>query len=120
MKLSTVFTVLNQIKIDHWQTKSHSEHVALGTAYEELGELFDSFVEIYYGKKGIPDVSQSSITYSIKSDSYKQDPINRYTTMRDSVLTYLSSITEGESDLKNIKDEIEGEFNQLIYRLQQS
>ena len=32
---------------------------------------------------------------------------------------YLSSISEEFDDLKNIKDEIEAEFNHLLYRLQQ-
>ena len=63
MKLSVVFTVLNQLKIDHWQTKSFAEHKALNG---------------------------------------------------------LSTITEGRGDLKNIQDDIEGEFNHLLYKLQQS
>lgn len=67
MKLSVVFTVLNQLKIDHWQTKSYAEHKALGIAYEELDELFDKFVELLYGRVGIPT---DNTTYSIKSDSY--------------------------------------------------
>lgn len=119
MKLSTIFTALNQLKVDHWQTKSHSEHIAFGKAYEALDELFDSFVEVLYGKKGIPETSRSSINYSIKFDSYSSDPIVRYRLIRDTLISYLTEITEGYNDLKNIKDEIEAEFNQLIYRLQQ-
>jgi hypothetical protein len=30
-----------------------SIHIALQTAYEKLGELFDSFVEIYYGHSDV-------------------------------------------------------------------
>jgi uncharacterized phage infection (PIP) family protein YhgE len=116
MKLSVVFTVLNQLKIDHWQTKSYAEHKALNAAYEALGELFDTFVETYYGRESIPE---KKVTYNIKSDSYDSNLIASYTKMRDSVISYLSTITEGRNDLKNIQDEIEGEFNHLLYRLQQ-
>ena len=116
MKLSFVFTVLNQLKIDHWQTKSFAEHKALNKAYEELSELFDTFIEKYYGREGIPD---NNITYSIKLDSYKGDLIAQYQLLRDNVMDYLLSITENRGDLKNIQDDIEGEFNHLIYRLQQ-
>jgi uncharacterized phage infection (PIP) family protein YhgE len=116
MKLSAVFTVLNQLKIDHWQTKSYAEHKALGTAYEALDDLFDKFVEIFYGKNKILD---NRVTYTVKSDSYGDDLISNYTTMRNNVISYLSTITEGQGDLKNIQDEIEGEFNHLLYRLQQ-
>ena len=116
MKLSAIFTVLNQLKIDHWQTKSYAEHKALGIAYEALDDLFDKFVEIFYGKGKILD---NKITYTVKSDSYSDNLIYNYTTMRNNVISYLSTVTEGQGDLKNIQDEIEGEFNHLLYRLQQ-
>lgn len=116
MKLSVVFTILNQLKIDHWQTKSYAEHKALSIAYEALDGLFDKFVELFYGKSKIPD---NRVTYTIKSDSYNGNLIDSYTTMKNNVLSYLSTITEGNGDLKNIQDEIEGEFNHLLYRLQQ-
>jgi len=116
MKLSIVFTVLNQLKIDHWQTKSYAEHKALNTAYEELDGLFDSFVEAFYGRSGIVT---DNVTYTIKLDSYKGDLITQYQQMRDAVVEYLKTITQNKGDLKNIQDEIEGAFNHLIYRLQQ-
>jgi predicted RNA-binding protein with PIN domain len=117
MKLSVVFTVLNQLKIDHWQTKSYAEHKVLGTAYEAFDDLFDKFVEVYYGRFAI-DAEQK--IYTIKSDSYTNDTIARYTAMRDSVVSYLLEIVNDYGDLKNIVDEIEGEFNHLLYRLQQT
>lgn len=116
MKLSVVFTVLNQLKIDHWQTKSYAEHKALGIAYETLDELFDKFVELLYGRVGIPT---DNITYTIKSDSYGEDLLNKYTAMRKGVVDYLHTIAQDDGDLKNTVDEIEGEFNHLLYRLQQ-
>ncbi len=116
MNLIAVFTVLNQLKIDHWQTKSYAEHKALGTAYETLDDLFDKFVEVYYGRTSIPD---KTTNYSIKIESYKGDLISSYTSLKNEIVSYLSSISEEFNDLKNIKDEIEAEFNHLLYRLQQ-
>lgn len=116
MNLIAVFTVLNQLKIDHWQTKSYAEHKALNKAYENLDGLFDKFVEVYYGRTSIPD---KTTNYSIKIESYKGDLISSYTALKNEIVTYLSSICEEFDDLKNIKDEIEGEFNHLLYRLQQ-
>lgn len=117
MKLSVVFTVLNQLKIDHWQTKSHAEHIALGEAYSSLDDLFDKFVEVMYGRVGTPD---DTITYSIKLDSYNSNMVATYTRMREQVITYLNTITAGFDMLKNIQDEIEAEFDRLIYKLNQS
>jgi len=117
MKLSVIFTVLNQLKIDHWQTKSYAEHKAFGTAYEAFDELFDKFVEIYYGRFTIDDTQK---IFTIKSDAYVDGAITRYTAMRSSVITYLSELVKGYGDLENVVDEIEGEFNHLLYRLQQT
>ena len=116
MKLSVVFTVLNQLKIDHWQTKSYAEHKALGTAYKNLDDLFDKFVENFYGKNLLPI---DPITYSITSDSYTENVFEKYSQMKVKVIEYLLQASEDSGDLKNITDEIEGEFNHLLYRLQQ-
>jgi hypothetical protein len=42
-----------QTHVFHWQTKSYSEHKALGKYYEEIVDLLDSLVESYQGKYGI-------------------------------------------------------------------
>jgi hypothetical protein len=118
MKLSVIFLVLNQLKVDHWQTKKHSEHIALGQAYEALDDLFDRFVEVFYGRVGVN--TNNKITYAIKVDSYSTELIKNYTQMRDNVILYLRDLTAGYDMLKNIQDEIEAEFDQLIYKLNQS
>jgi len=116
MKLSYVFTVQNQLQTDHWQTKSFAEHKALDAAYDALGGLFDSFIETYFGKNGIDSTPTSctAITHS-----YKGDLISQYTNTRDVLDVYLGECTGGSSDLENIRADIKGEFNHLLYRLQQ-
>ena len=116
MKLSYIFTVQNQLQTDHWQTKSFAEHKALSTAYEGLGGLFDSFIETYFGKNGIDSTPTACTAIS---HSYKGDLIGQYTNTRDVVDAYLGECTGGSSDLENIRADIKGEFNQLLYRLQQ-
>lgn len=39
--------------------------------------------------------------------------------MRKAVIEYLHTVAQDDGDLKNTVDEIEGEFNHLLYRLQQ-
>jgi len=116
MKLSYFFTIQNQLQTDHWQTKSYAEHKALGTAYEALVDLFDTFTETYYGKNGIE--SDSTTTTAI-SNSYDDDLESRYTNTRDVLDSYLGECTDGSADLENIRADIKGEFNHLLYRLQQ-
>jgi len=118
MKLSALFTTLNQLKIDHWHTKSHAEHKALQKAYEALDGLFDRFVEALYGRDGIP--ADSNTQYTIKNESYKEGALlGQYTSLRKGVVDMLTGVAGSDGDLKNLVDEIEAEFNILLYKLQQ-
>ena len=55
--ITNLLTLQNQMRVFHWQTQkkvgSYAQHVAFGTAYDELGEKIDDFIEIYQGKKGV-------------------------------------------------------------------
>lgn len=117
LQLSLFLAVLNQIRVDHWQTPSHSIHIALGISYDELDGLFDNFIEKFYGREC---VSTEQLTYSVEVESYRGDSVTRYINLKNTLLEYLCTITMDKSDLKNIQDEIEGVLNHLIYRLRQS
>ena len=36
----------NQVKYFHWQTKSYSQHQALGGVFDSITELIDTFVHL--------------------------------------------------------------------------
>jgi hypothetical protein len=115
MKITPFLVILNQIKIFHWQTRSYAEHKALGEAYEALDELFDKFIEIYYGKYSRPT---DQIEYTFKAFTYKPDVTTIIKDYRDQLLSELSNtLTDQDLDLLNLKDEIEGQFNHLLYLL---
>ena len=122
MKLSILLNLLNRLKIDHWQTESHAEHKALGEAYEELDPLVDKLVEVYYGRNPLWRKVQLPTVYALKLPAYNKNLIEIYTIIRNDLMEYFSK-SETVSDsgsLKNIQDEIEAEFDQLIYKLNQS
>jgi hypothetical protein len=119
--ISVFFTVLNQLRVLHWQTFSFAEHEALGKAYNELSELFDKFVEVYYGKYGRPTDPES---YKTDVMCYKHFNSNAYSVdlhIASLVLevnrTLESILTEADTELLNIRDEIIGEMNKLRYLL---
>lgn len=116
LNLTAFFGILNKLKIDHLQTRSHSEHNALGIAYDKLNDLFDKYIEHFYGFNGYPS---SATSYKITLSSYSGDLISEYLNLKNQVVNYLHEVSENSGDLKNICDEIEGEFNHLIYRLNQ-
>lgn len=51
--LSYLLHSRNQVHAFHLQTKSFSEHTALGGYYDSIGGLFDGIVESYQGKYDI-------------------------------------------------------------------
>lgn len=117
MKITQFLAFLNQLKVFHWQTKSFAQHKALNKAYQNLDDLFDKFVEVYYGKYGRPE---KEMEYGYKAYSYKPEIlINTIQEYRDTIMANLAQdLAEGSNnDLLNIKDEIEGEINRLLYLL---
>ena len=115
VRLTPFLTTISQLKIFHWQTTSYAEHKALQKAYENLDELFDSFVEVYYGKYGRPT---NAPEYIIKAETYAGDIKETVKGFRDQLMKELTTVLkEEDKDLLNLKDEIEGEFNRLLYLL---
>lgn len=118
MKLVVFLSFLNQLKIYHWQTFSYAQHKALGKSYETLDELFDKFVETYYGKYG--KTLQAKI-YNFEADALTSDTDVKkaIANKKRSLISYLRNdvLSEADEDLKNIVDEIEGELNHLQYLL---
>jgi len=118
MKLVPFLSFQNQLKVYHWQTFSYSQHKALGKAYDKLDDLFDTFVETYYGKYG---KTLSSTVYSFSVDSLTEDTDVKKVigNKKRDLISYLrvDVLTDSDHDLKNIVDEIEGELNHLQYLL---
>jgi len=106
----------NQLRIFHWQTKSYSQHKALGKAYEKLDELVDTFVETALGRT---EANFNNANMDIKLFDIKElDVCTALCTYK----TFLSEIScklnpEIDSDLLNIRDEMLGVLNQTCYLL---
>ncbi len=111
------FTLQQQFKILHWQTKSHSRHIAYDNIYSSLGELIDDFVEIYMGKYGRVEFSSGEGTINLKNTNTLQ--LNDF--LKENI-EWLKSLNEklksdNDSDLLNLRDEMMAEINKLRYLL---
>lgn len=119
MKLVPFLSLLDQLRIFHWQTFSYAEHKALGKAYDELSDLFDKFIETYYGKYG---KNILKVEFVLNAESYSEDIdiIKIIGNRKRALLTYIRTelLTDDDKDLLNIADEIEGSINHLLYLLQ--
>lgn len=102
----------NQIKLYHWQTRVYARHIATDKMLETLEKAIDSYVEIYIGKYGRPKINGKNAI--IKLHNLTEAGATR---MIHAAIKYLQAIkyTHLDSDLINIRDEIVGDLNQLLY-----
>ena len=118
--ITNLLTLHNQFKVYHWQTQkkvgSYAQHVAFGTAYDELGPKIDDFIEIYQGKRG---VIRGRDGFTVNLQNLDDTP----TVFIDEFVNYLTqNIPESldqsvDTDLLNFRDEMIGILNQTKYRL---
>lgn len=118
--ITNLLTLHNQFKVYHWQTQkkvgSYAQHIAFGTAYDELGDKIDDFIEIYQGKRG---VIKGKNGFTINLYNLDDNP----EVFIDEFINYLTqNIPEAldpnvDTDLLNIRDEMLGILNQTKYRL---
>jgi hypothetical protein len=110
--VTEMLTIRNQIKVYHWQTKSFSRHTATDGLTAKLDELIDTFVETYMGKYGRPKVSGA-----IKVSNFSEGAAKSFVAQKRRYLEVElpRKIKPTDTDLLNIRDEILGELNKVLY-----
>lgn len=114
--IQKILNFQNELRLHHWGTDSYAAHKAIGKAYEALDGLLDTFAETYigvYGKKEIKEITELSLNGPFKV---------RINTVLDSFEDYLKNeipkeITEDQTALLNIRDEMLGLVQQTKYLL---
>lgn len=106
----------DEIKLYHWQTRIYARHIATDNMLKALEKSIDSFVEIYIGKYGRPRITgkNAEITLHNLSEAGIIRIINAAIRYLQGTLTK-SLKAAADSDLINIRDEMIGELNQLLY-----
>ena len=109
------FNLREQLKLYHWQTGVFARHKATDDILKELDELIDLFVEVYMGKYGRPTITKATNTIVVKNMSEKNA-----TKFVKGCLDYLEggltkSLKATDTDLANIRDEMLGNLNKLLY-----
>ena len=106
----------NQIKLHHWQTRIYARHIATDNMLDKLEKSIDSFVEIYIGKYGRPKITgkNAEITLHNLSEPGIIRVVNAAIKYLQGTLTK-SLKAAADTDLINIRDEMIGELNQLLY-----
>jgi hypothetical protein len=107
-----MLTIRNQVKLYHWQTGSFARHKATDDLTAALDTAIDSFVESYMGKYGRPKVSGS-----IRLHNFSDLAARGFVATQTRYLTreLPKKISKEDTDLLNIRDEILGELNKVLY-----
>ena len=109
------FTMREQIKLFHWQTKSYPRHKATDAVIDSLDTSIDKYVEVFMGKYGRMKMTGSTATIHVKNLS--ETSIIKFI---KTCIAYLNKdlvqrLSKEDSDLVNIRDEMLAELNQLLY-----
>ena len=109
------FTMRNQIKLYHWQTYMYSRHKATDDVVKSLDEHIDLFVEVFMGKYGRMKLSGKTARFDLENLTDKSS----VKFIKQCIAYLLGPISEGlketDTDLFNIRDEMLGDLNQLLY-----
>ena len=108
--------VINQMKIYHWQTKVYARHIASDSLIQSLLEKSDKFLETMQGsenKRILLNSKNSSIQLKNESDTSILKVLKSFKEWLEYKLP--GYLTEENSDLMNIRDDILGDVNKTIY-----
>lgn len=109
--------MLNIVKLYHWKTHSHPEHVATDELYARLNEHIDKFVEVYLGKDG-SRIQKWNDTLSVVQYNRKKEFKSKMLYYREFLQDMnLCLDSKKDMDLLNIRDEILADLNQFFYLL---
>lgn len=116
--MTKFLSILNQIKVFHWQTKSYAEHKALGKLYESLDESVDDFVEVFSGRYGKVPRADEFFKAQARNYSSKED-VMKYL---DEIVEFLEKevtgfLEEQDTELLNIRDDMLASINRTKYLL---
>lgn len=106
---SCLLNSITQTHIFHLQTTKYSEHMALGSYYESVGDLADSLIEAYQGKYGIVKGYTSEPLTNIK------DCVGYFEELHKEVDDARSLFTD--TDLLNTLDEVKSLIKSTLYKL---
>ncbi len=110
--VTELLTIRNQIKLYHWQTGSFARHKATDDLTATLDTNIDTFIESFMGRYGRPKV-----TGSIKLHNFTEEAARKFVAKKTTYLTKVlpKQIGKEDTDLLNVRDEILGDLNKVLY-----
>ena len=108
--ISRVFYARNLAHFEHWRTKSFSQHMALGSFYDDIIEALDALVEAHQGVNGLIG--------NIPAPDAKSDCLKTLKADAEWIETNHEDICGGNRALANLLDNVTGTYLSTIYKLE--
>lgn len=112
------FDLSNNTKLYHWTTHSFPRHKASDELFESIIDLSDKFMETYMGRYGRPKTTQEargSLKLNLKALNDKSIVEYYKSCIKHLETSFTSGLSEKDTDLINLRDEILGKLNQTLY-----
>lgn len=109
------FNMREQIKLYHWQTHSFAQHKATDELLDSLDKVIDEYVETYMGKYGRPKMTARNNTVRVQNMSAKM-----MLKFIKECIGYLEGplvkkLKPSDTDLLNLRDEMIGDLDRVLY-----
>lgn len=119
LDISKLLSISANIKAIHVKTHSYAKHMALDEAFEDLNESLDEFnecVQGYYRRKNGRRLKlrNNEISFKLPEDNKVFEAIEA---LEKEFRTAASEVTDSDSTLLSLKDNVIANFYQLYYRL---
>ena len=108
--ITRVFATRNLAHLAHWKTKSYSQHMALGSLYDDIIDGIDGIVEAYQGIFGLVDVPQLPAVKSADIVKHLQEECVWLAKNR-------SAIAQNVAALENLIDGLTDTYMTTLYKL---
>lgn len=107
--------IRTQVKVYHWNTFSYARHKASDDLTSSLDDHIDKFMEIYIGKYARPTYNASN---KITLRNYDDNRMKTF--IGDCIKWFMTDLPKMlnpvvDTDLMNLRDEIVGDLNQILY-----
>ncbi len=108
------FSIEKSIKLYHWQTKFYSRHKSTDNLVDIIASISDKFMETYQGRYGKLSLNSTEIKVTALNDSNVVSYLEEIASVLESFVEK-GFVSEKDTDLLNIRDELLGEINKSMY-----
>lgn len=108
------FQLSTTLKLYHWKTSVYSRHISSGTLYDQVILATDTFMETYFGRYGKGDISSVKSACPLLNDNDIVEFLRECVSYLNDIVKN-GYISQNDTDLINMRDDLIGNINKTLY-----